>query len=98
MDVLTGIPEISPPGRWNPGIGFDTKGVPFLDYHNDAQPGENGWVKGLTFWRDHLDLLPKLFYVKLAANFCYDLGTPFNRKRPERFYLCGLAIFILCLS
>jgi hypothetical protein len=54
---------------WNPGWLFDEYGNVIRDKHNAVRPGENGWAKGLAFWRDNLLELPRLFFVKLQAGF-----------------------------
>jgi hypothetical protein len=97
MDVITGT-ELTRPGTWSPGFSLNEQGELYINGKNLAQPGENGWVKGLTFWRDHLDLLPSLFYVKLEANFWYNSGVPMGILRPERVYLSAIGFLLLVIG
>ena len=67
-DVLTGFgPDRFRQGSWQPGYRFDADGNRIEDSHNVPKEGENGWVMGLTYWRDNPEDLPALFYVKLRA-------------------------------
>jgi hypothetical protein len=76
IDVLNGVgPNHFMQGGWNPGWLQDKQGVWYSDYRYAPQPGENGWVKGLTFWRENYRQLPALFYVKLRAGLWLDSGN-----------------------
>jgi len=69
-DVLNGLPfDPSTQGDWNPGHALDVNGVRYDTWENAAKPGENGWVKGFTYWRDNLQDLPRLFFVKMKVGF-----------------------------
>jgi hypothetical protein len=61
-------------------------------------PGENGWLKGLGFWRDNLTRVPELFYVKLRAGFWFANGTTINWLRPEGFFLIGIGYLMIALG
>jgi SAM-dependent methyltransferase len=75
IDVLEGVgPNHFMQGGWNPGWLQDKQGVWHSDYRYAPQPGENGWVKGLTFWRQHYLQLPALFFVKLRTGLWFDNG------------------------
>src|SRR5262249_20199124 len=67
-------------------------------YRNGAKPGENGWIKGFTFWRDNITHLPRLFYLKMWKNYWYDGGSAKNRLRPEGVYLIGIGFLLLALG
>lgn len=61
-----------------------------------TQPGENGWLKGLKFWWDHLDQLPRLFFVKLRAGSWYVSGE--RGLGIEGLQLSGIGLLLLALG
>lgn len=60
IGVLNGVgPERAYQGEWNPGFELDKDGNWILPtpYKYGLEPGENGWIKGLTFWKNNLTQL-----------------------------------------
>ena len=89
-DVLTGIgPEKLHQGGWQPGFELSADNEPIVNNQNSAQPGENGWVKGLQFWFSNPEKLPILFYLKLRAGLWYQEGA---------VYPLGIAFFLAALG
>ena len=98
VDVLEGIgPERSGQGDWQPGVIRDHEGR-VIGFYRDPQPGEDGWLKGLAFWRDNLRELPRLFYVKLRLGFWYNNGASVNELQPERLHLVGIAFLLAAVG
>lgn len=90
MDVIEGIgPDRLFQGLWNPGRILNEDGTLTIDYRNAAQPDENGWIKGFSFWMENPGLVPQLFFVKLRAGFW---------TRPELAPLYTLGLTMLFLS
>ena len=99
IDTLEGIgPKRWNQGGWNPGFALQADGTIVLTQRHMVQPGENGWLKGLRFWRDHLTQLPRLFYVKLRRGFWYNNGRPSNRLVPERILLLAIGFLFMALG
>lgn len=99
MDTLEGIgPERWNQGGWNPGFYKAPDGSWAFDGHNQAKADENGYVKGLTFWKNHLSRVPQLFYVKLRHGFWFNNGQSSNELRPEGFFLIGIGYLLLTLG
>jgi len=103
MSVLEGIgPNKCYQGMWNPGwqIIDDDKCTERLTYSNSTapKPGENGWIKGLTFWKDNLTQLPRLFYVKLRAGFWYGNNIQLTKIFPVNFYLLGIGYLLFAIG
>lgn len=97
-DVLEGIgPDHSGQGGWQPGREYDAQGH-YINDRNDPEPGENGYIKGLTFWRDNITQLPRLFYVKLRRGFWYDNSWSVNSLRPEGIHLIGIGYLLMALG
>ena len=97
IEVIEGSIQNSP-GDWAPGYTRDANGNIYSAHTNDPAPGESGWLKGLTFWRDNLSLLPKLFYIKLYAGFWNYYGFSINPLQPERFHLLGIGFLLAALG
>lgn len=99
VDVLEGIGEERLlQGEWNPGFVLNDKGELSLPapYRNTPKRGENGWVKGLTFWKDNLPQLPRLFYVKMWKNFWFDAyDGAYVRRYPIGINLIGVAFLLM---
>ena len=92
VDVLDGVgPQHLYQGGWNPGRVLNADGTWISDYHNAAQPGENGWLKGLAFWRDNFLQLPRLFFLKLRASFWTDTSL-------APLFAGGIAVLLLTLG
>lgn len=99
MDTLEGIgPARWNQGGWNPGHYQKPDGTWEIDGHNQVKPGENGYVKGLTFWKDNLARVPELFYIKLRHGFWFSNGQSLNRFRPEGFFLIGIGYLLLAVG
>jgi 4-amino-4-deoxy-L-arabinose transferase-like glycosyltransferase len=97
-DVLEGVgPDRLLQGLWNPGYYLED-GTLLNDYHNAAQEGENGWVKGLTFWYENNEQLPRLFYVKLRAGFWYDDGKTSYLNGLNGLYLIGVGFLLFSIG
>lgn len=104
IDVLEGVgPHHEGAGYWQPGPITNELGR-VVGYRNAAQPGENGYVKGLLFWLSHLEELPRLFYVKLRLGFWYagffqhdDEGT-WRKFWGEGFYLVGIGFLLMSIG
>lgn len=87
--VLNGAPGAPwTMGMWNPSSNIDpqTGIASFWDYA--PQEGENGWVKGFTYWRDNLQELPRLFSNKIYVGFW--VRPPFSW-----FYWFGMGFILL---
>ncbi len=93
LDIVYGN-EFGRPGDWLAGRGRLVIGAGGATYSNAPQPGENGWAKGLTFWRDNVLLLPRLFYVKLEGGFWYNYGDFASPVQPERLHLLGIGFLL----
>jgi hypothetical protein len=89
LGVITGFgPDRINQGGWNPGNYIDTNGVLRNDDRFVPKQGENGWVMGLTFWRENPTLIPALFYVKLRAGF-------WTREELVGIYTMGLCFLLI---
>ncbi len=74
IDVLEGIgPQGLNQGAWNPGWELREDGSYVNTGRYSPKPGESGWIKGLTFWKENITQLPRLFYVKLRVGFWYNV-------------------------
>ena len=103
IDVLEGVgPNREGRGYWHPDTRVDEHGVP-LRVRQGKNREESGWVKGMLFWVNHFDDLPRLFYVKLRLGFWYD-GFWHDRNGVwckfwgEGFYLVGIAFLLMCIG
>jgi hypothetical protein len=85
-------------GNWNPGFSQKEDGTWVIDGHNQVKPGESGWEKGLTFWKNNLARLPELFFVKLRVGFWYNNEVSLNWLRPEGFFLVGIGYLLTALG
>lgn len=94
-DVLDGIgADHSGQGGWQAGREYDADGK-WLRDRNAAGAGENGYIKGLSYWIEDFDNLPRLFYVKLRRGFFYDNSWSLNILHPEGIYLISIGYLLL---
>lgn len=99
LDTLEGIgPERWNQGGWNPGFYSKGDGTWGTDFHNQVKTAENGWLKGLGFWRDNFSRVPQLFFVKLRVGFWFANGTSANGLHPEGFFLIGIGYLVIALG
>lgn len=99
LDTLEGVgPDRWNQGGWNPGFYRKADGTWAKDNHNVVQPGESGWLKGLTFWWNNLSRVPELFFVKLRSGFWFSDGGSLNWLRPEGFFLIGIGYLLVAVG
>ncbi|MFL5735012.1 MAG: hypothetical protein ACJ78Q_17780 [Chloroflexia bacterium] len=90
--VLEGLgPEHLGQGTWQPGSTF-RDGEWVFDWRYEPKAGQNGWVMGLSFWRDNFSQLPRLFYLKLRAGLWMPL------LEIGRLYVVAIAFTLLGLG
>lgn len=100
-DVLEGYgPDRYLQGSWQPGYTRDEDGRLGTDYRHAPGPGENGWVKGLTYWFENLEKLPALFYVKLRAGLWTheQPGVVIQSTNIGRLHALGIAFLLILLG
>lgn len=96
VDVLEGVgPEHYKRGDWPPSdeyyyqLGLEPEFRP--------GPGENGYLKGLQFWWDYREDLPRFFFQKLRFGTWYHNGEaryPFGRGM-NALFLGGIGLLLL---
>ena len=99
IDVLEGIgPQRWNQGGWNPGWKLNADGTYTNTQRYALREGENGWLKGLSFWIENPEKLHRLFYVKLRFGFWYNNGLSSDRFQPEGIYLIGIGFLLLAIG
>lgn len=91
ISVIEGVgPDRLFQGEWNPGYHLES-GRLVRDNRFMPKEGENGYLLGLSFWRDNPTLLPELFYLKLRAGF-------WTKESLAGIYTAGLCFLFFCLG
>jgi hypothetical protein len=99
IDTLEGIgPQRWNQGKWNPGWELLKDGSYVNTFRHSPKPGESGWIKGLTFWKENITQLPRLFYVKLRVGFWYNDGAQSNWLRPQTIYLIAIGLLFMAIG
>jgi hypothetical protein len=94
VDTLEGIgPRRWNQGAWNPGWELREDGSWVNTARYSPKPGESGWIKGLTFWKENITQLPRLFYVKLRVGFWYNDGA-----QPKLNWISPGTIFLIAIG
>lgn len=97
--VLEGVgPEHLKQGEWNPGWEIDEHGNIINTGRNNPKPGESGWAQGLTFWKDNIAQLPRLFFVKLRVGFWYSERSGVMDQMRVRLYSLSLGFLFLAVG
>jgi hypothetical protein len=99
IDTLEGIgPQRWNQGKWNPGWELREEGSYVNTFRYSPKPGESGWIKGLTFWKENITQLPRLFYVKLRVGFWYNDGVKSNWLHPQTIYLIAIGFLFMAVG
>jgi hypothetical protein len=84
-------------GGWNPGWIKGQDGSLSCDYRY-LPPDGSGWKRGLSFWRQNLTELPRLFYNKAEKGLWYNDGIVTLPTKPEGFHILAICFLLLAIG